>query len=229
MDITDFDEAKNLIKQKGQFIKIEEILDKYGIDHLYYIAPVSNIPSILARGILSFNRVQKIEHQDFSMRYVQKRREEEIPGTGKEIHDYVPLYFATHTPMQRVLIFGTKNKPRSISCIELAFIVLNGSSIFQQPGVIFTDGNAASEKTGFYTNLADLEKLDWDIIRRRSGTTRDYKRKKAAEVLVPNFIPVTYFNKIVVFNEDVKKILCDVTDSKHLSKHQFVSDMRYYL
>jgi len=35
-----------------------------------------------------------------------------------------------------------------------------------------------------------LDKLDWNtILNKKNGYTSEYKRKKAAEVLVPDFVP----------------------------------------
>ena len=85
---------------------IDKILAEYGIDHLHYIAPIVNMPSILFRGILSYNKVQKIKHVNYAPWEVQQRRDSPIPDIGKMIHDYVPLYFAIHTPMQRCYVSG---------------------------------------------------------------------------------------------------------------------------
>ena len=59
-------------------------------------------------------------------------------------------------------------------------------------GIIFTDGNAASEKTIFYEDAADLDALDWDCLEAEYWTDfDDGARKRCAEALVPVRIPST--------------------------------------
>jgi len=193
-----------------QLGRIDEILAQYGVDHLHYIAPMANIPSILARGILSYNSVEKMEHINYAPWDVQKRREEEIPGFGKQIHDYVPLYFATHTPMQRVLTRKTKKGLPPLTQEELVFVEVK-IDVFKIEGVVFSDGNAASSETKFYTEFEDFSKLDWKIIHNPKCYSRNYKRKKTAEVLIPDNVPIQYFRGIIVHSLETMETLIKKT------------------
>lgn len=148
------------------------------VDHLHYMTHLNNVPSIFEKGIVSYNKAKPIRHEDIAMQTVQKRREAKIPGTGKQIHEYVPLYFATHTPMQYVLTQGTKKKKPVYEQKDLVFIEVDVVNIFQRSGTIFSDGNAAASETLFFTNLSDFDKIDWDIISTPNCWSKEWRRKR---------------------------------------------------
>jgi len=221
---------------------VRETLKKYKIDHLHYIAPMQNMPSIIVRGIFSYNRVKKIKHINLSIWPVQKRRERIMDGTSRPIHDYVPLYFATHTPMQRVLTCKTKRGAPKVKQEDLVFIEIDAIKIFLRGGVYFTDGNAASYKTNFYSDIQYLSQLHWDIIRNQKCYSPEYKRKKSAEVLVPNKVPVENFLRIKVYNNYALHVLrakinefldnydnsISNIDHKMVSSIEFIVDKTHY-
>lgn len=182
---------------------IEKQLKEYEIDHLHYMASIENIPSILERGILCHNMVTTILHCDFSLRSVQEKRAKNIiEERNQSIHDYVPLYFATHTPTQYILT----QKNRSIEQANLIFIEVDAVAVFQIPVALFTDGNAA-KATIVYDDISDLDKIDWKIIRTTDCWSRKYRDKKAAEVLVPEQVPSKYFKRIVTYSHEAKNEL----------------------
>ena len=194
---------------------VEGELKKYGIDHLHYMAPMDNAALILVHGILSYNNAKAVPHRSVALVSVQEWRESMIPGTGKRIHDYVPLYFATHTPMQYVITTPAPMRGRAmvLKQRDLVFIEVDATKVFSLLGVIFTDGNAASNETNFYSDISDLDKLDWDSIWRPNTFPHCYdpewKRKKASEVLVPDRMPIEFFSSIVVFSQAAKSDLVE--------------------
>jgi hypothetical protein len=70
-------------------------LHAFGVKHLYYLAPVKNIPSILEHGIMNKTtvRILEIPYDDYSDHIVQTLRAE------KSLHEYVPLFFNTRNAM----------------------------------------------------------------------------------------------------------------------------------
>lgn len=188
----------------GGIDMIKEQLQKYNINKLYYMAHIHNIPSILEHGILCYNKARNVKHKSISDHHVQSRRDRRFIEGYRTIHDYVPLYFATHTPMQYVITQNGES-PYYISPLFLAFIEVDPIKVFQTPGVVFTDGNSACRETRFFKDMNDLEQIDWDIIKKKRCFSREYKRKKSAEVLIPDRIPVDYFLGIVVFYEKVEE------------------------
>lgn len=180
-------------------------LRNYRIRYLYYIAPLENLKSIATHGLLSHNRAHA-DHSpaDISDPDVQKRRMRRDPIYQKPLHDYVPLYFRARNPML--------SRRRSLQS-ELAVLYID-RRMMQNPGAIFTDGNAASNRTSFYSDLADLDKLDWDCIWAPDWTKfEDGRRKRCAEVLVPELIPFNAVRRIVVQNEDARAAARAATSS----------------
>lgn len=198
-----------------------DFTNKYKIRYLHYMAHIDNAPSILKHGILSYNKMlqAKLSYKNISDAFVQNRRDAKVSGTNKTIHDYVPLYFATQTPMQYVITHSASSKKR-VDCIkeeELIFIDIDPINIFKKDGVVFSDGNAASSSTTFYTSIEDLDKLDWDTIQGPGdyhGTQGmcykdSWKRKRASEVLVPDCIPPELFARVVLHSNDAATELCN--------------------
>lgn len=164
------------------------------------MTPRRNLPSILEKGILCYNRARYIPHQSVALSSVQKKRR----SGGADLHDFVPLYFATHTPMQYLITMGSKRRSKVIDESELVFIEIDAVSIFKSTDIFFTDGNAASYETSFYDHITDLDSLNWDIIRTRNCSSDVYRRKKAAEVLIPDQISPDFFRRIVVYDQKSK-------------------------
>jgi len=50
------------------------------ITQLYYITDIANLPSILKKGILSFNQAAKIDHKSIAEEGVQERRKKKYRG-----------------------------------------------------------------------------------------------------------------------------------------------------
>jgi hypothetical protein len=182
--------------------RVRAALQRYGVDRLYYMAPVFNVPSVLDRGILSHHAAHPWGHTDFSLDEMQEKREQKIvPISKRPLHDYANLYFVTHTPMQYVLTHDNKWDHEQIAQDELVFIEVDPVRAFLAPGMVFTDGNAGRFLTQFYNNVDHLSRLDWEILGRKRGSGSDYKRLKSAEVLVPDRIPVDWFTRVVVYSQ----------------------------
>jgi hypothetical protein len=177
---------------------IKSQLAKYGVEHLHYLTPDTNILSILLLGIYPRNKMLKMKFFDPSNKSVQNLRRNIKFDTGKELHDYVPLYFATHTPMQYVLTHGQR---AIFTQDNLIFIEIDSYSIFGEPGFLVSDGNAAAKITKFYRGIDGLSAIDWNAVNNRGYPSDENKRKKAAETLVPDFISTKYFTRIVTFNK----------------------------
>ena len=85
---------------------------------------------------------------------------------------------------------------------ELAILYFD-KSVMLFPGVIFTNGNAASGSTKFFDDLENLDQLDWEILRAEYWSEFfDGRRKRCAEVLVPRVLPFALVREMVVQNVD---------------------------
>ena len=166
--------------------------------HLYYIVHKANIPTILASGAL-LCRSRALTAgipADISDPEVNQRRGGKIePFQRRPLHDYVNLYFRARNPMLSVR--RQLQSDLIVLCVD--------RKLLQEPGVVFTDGNAASGATRFFYNLADLKELDWDCLEaERWNDFDDGKRKRCAEVLVPDRVPLARVERAVVSNEPLR-------------------------
>lgn len=154
-----------------------------------------------------------------------------IEGYGN-LGDYVPFYFGPQSPMLLNIKTGYRGitkRPQSdlvYICCKLITIVENC------PKWCFTDGHAKDALTGFYHSLQDLNQVDWNMVYERywNNTEEDYDRmrRKQAEFLVWNYVPVICLSHIVVYNEEKAAQIRELTDSLNCNivvridkKHKF--------
>lgn len=178
-------EANRLITFYSIEKRNNEILDSHDIRYLYHITHIQNLKSILAIGLKSHNLAYSLglTSKDISDNQVNERRE--------KIHNYVPLYFTPKNPM----LFRRKNIQS-----DLVILCINRGLLMQN--MLFTDGNAASKSTKIYSNIQDLNKINWDILKSKYWTDHvDGKRIKCSEVLIPNEIGVNSIQKIICYDQ----------------------------
>lgn len=143
-----------------------------------------------------------------------------LDGYGN-LGDYVPFYFGPLSPMLlniKTGYRGIKQLPQSeiiYICCKLNQVINCGAQW------CFTDGHAKNLFTGFYNDINDLDKVDWNIVFEKywSNTEDDLDRirRKQAEFLVKDFVPVNCIDTIVVFNEEKRIFVQDLVDSLHLN------------
>lgn len=189
-------------KRKEKEENVTAICSQYGVSGLYHMTHVNNLNSILQNGLLSHTKAREdgFMKVDIANNDVNDRRAHPEPIHNRPIHDYAPLYFNPHNPM----LYVRKDQQESIVIIEFS------PTIFLKDGVIFSDGNAAvhttatySSKTTFYSDLKDMNKLNWACI--HNDYWNDYvdgKRIKCAEVLVPDVIERGYITRIHYLKEN---------------------------
>ena len=68
----------------------------------------------------------------------------------------------------------------------------------QLPGILTTDGNAASDETQFFSGRGAETHLDWTVLNCRKCLSPEYIRKKAAEVLIPDRVPPELIKQVCV-------------------------------
>src|SRR5271165_1173909 len=120
---------------------------------------------------------------------------------------FVPLYLARRNPM----LWAIEDKPRAYIRVRL--------EIADVEDVIFADGNAASDRTGFVRGEYGAKRLPWDVILARRWTGARYPdgtRQRCSEVLVPNPIPCDQFLDIRC---DLSRPFAFPPDKRHLLHH----------
>jgi ssDNA thymidine ADP-ribosyltransferase, DarT len=146
---------------------------------------MSNISSVMAHGILSYERAASLPHRSVAMQPVQEKRDKkQVPG-GLMLHHYANLYFHARNPM----LFKRLSEAATLCVLRVS------TDVLRLPGTVLSDQNAASDYVRFYDpsqwemlSFDDIYALDW----RHPGDQIAYWRhraRKCAEVLVPRSIP----------------------------------------
>lgn len=177
-------------------------MNREDIKELYFITPIANVPSILQHGILSHKRAGRLAHYSVAMPEVQVRRKDKrIPGAG-HLHDYANLYFDAHNPMLSAC---------RVHNDEICILRVD-AKVFDLPGVIISDRNAASGWARFSCVKDGLKRIDYERVFAQFWKHDDdpfdemsHKSEKCAEILVPDFVQPTYIIGVFVANESAFK------------------------
>ncbi len=140
---------------------------------------------------------------------IAKRANHPVPvGTGGVLNDYVPFYFTPFSVMMKNIGSGWAGVKQRAN--EEILILVSSLYHIQQQGLsfVFTDGHAYYQWTNFYTELSDLDKIDWQILQQR-----DFKRdpddpakfeRYQAEALIHQHCPVTGLLGIICYTPPLK-------------------------
>lgn len=171
---------------------------------IYHFTHINNLPDLLRYGFLAKNHSGfPLLSKSIAAASIQERRATmPVPcGAGGVVHDYVPFYFGSLSPMLLGVI-NSKNVDQSdILYFEFPIGLLNRS------GAVFTD---ASANTGippnFYDSLSFLGNLNWSEIDslKWKSQSEELRHQRMAEVLVPWHVSIQEASRIVVWNEGVK-------------------------
>ncbi len=169
---------------------------------LHYIAHFDNMASIYLNGILSYNQAESIPHNSVASNIIQGRRTlKKVPG-GRPLHDYVNLYIHGRNPM----LFRLKN---TFGCENLCILSIS-PYVINEPGVVITSCNAASNYVIFRPSPEGLDIIEEDLVYAKDWThphqIEQWKRKsiKCAEVLVPDRVDTKFILKANVSCTDSK-------------------------
>jgi ssDNA thymidine ADP-ribosyltransferase, DarT len=157
------------------------------VTELQCIMPVGNIPSVLAKGILSYEAAAKLKHQSVAMQPIQDKRDQKTVPGGLRLHQYANLYFHARNPM----LSARRHEDICVLRVSTAALGFQGS--------VITDQNAASKYVRFLgpsqwrsLDFEDIYARDW---RHPGDQIREWRHKsrKCAEVLIPHSVPSNMF------------------------------------
>lgn len=175
----------------------------------HHMTSVANLKEIFQENaLLPYARMKSRAYENLASEEVQERRALKVVPEGNQLHDYVPLYFSYKTPM------AAKRQDRNCEWVYLTFqIDLIANDI---PGIAVSDGNAASNDTvlKLVRSLDDFAIVDAKAVYKvRYGHDQELGRKKSAELLVPERLPLDYLLSITVFDESVANKVKSITQS----------------
>ena len=175
------------------------INEKYQVWVAHHMTHIDNLRQILQSGELrSYNLMRGQSYRNLANEDVQAGRASiVVPGPQKPLHDYVPLYLGFKTPM--VAINQVHNE-------DLLFLRFPLDILTRQDSVV-CDGNARSHTSKFYLFSDPDVFSNIDIAAVRSvkyAKDPELKRKKQAEILIPDRLPITQMRDIICFSENAK-------------------------
>jgi hypothetical protein len=177
---------------------------------LHYITPISNVPSILDRGLLSHTLAMKIRHDSIAKAEVQDRRRKVVIPHGLPLHHYVNLYFCARNPM----LFARQGQHDLLAVLRIDTAVLD------LPGVVVSDQNAASRYARFGASPAALRFVDYQRVFAKYWTAPDEpiaewrnKSIKCAEVLVPRHVEPMFILGVYVSGQRGNDLIVNLATS----------------
>lgn len=204
---------------------------------LFHITAIANLPDIFAKGALfSKNSVAKngIGYANIAHQGAQGTRSvKSVPNPpGGNVHDFTPFYFAPRSPMlfaiNRGNVQGCDLRQADIVHLEttIDFVLAHG-----QP-FVFYDRNATLAYSTPYADLADLDRVAWDLITEQpqlDGYCKfwqsnpsnqryvDRMEKRMAEFLVKSHVPLAALTRIGVFSSAQQQTVSQIVAAHNLA------------
>ena len=165
-----------------------------------------NVVSVLAHGLLSYERAAKLLHHSVALQPVQDLRDKKHVPSGLKLHQYANLYFHARNPMLH----------KRLSEVNALCVLRVSTQVLELHGAVITDQNAASDYVRFY-GPAQWKLLDWDDIFakdwRHPGDKVAYwrhKSRKCAEALIPHGVEPRFLTGAYVVDVAAKARLAAV-------------------
>ena len=164
-------------------------MPKYQVPtEIYHFTHIDNLSALISTGaILSKNKMTENNATYKSSAFIsvqEQRQTHPVPVSPKgTIHDYVPFYFNSRSPM----LYTIKNG--NIEGIKMQDLVFFKSTVqaVEEHGCkfAFTDGHGIMDLSDYYNDLANLDKIPWSVINTRYWNDYpDGKRLRQSEFLV---------------------------------------------
>jgi hypothetical protein len=189
---------------------------------IYRLVHVDTLPTLLTRGALHAPNCTPndgLPYRTIHNVSVQASRHSNQIWCGPRgtCHDYVPFYFGPLSVMLLNLKTGhvagyNEGQAPLIYLTTTVQRVLDAGSRF-----VFSDGHGLARFTSWYDDLAQLDKVDWNLVAARYWADQpddnDRQRRKQAEFLVWNSLDWMLIETIGVLSEQVKARVEAVLDT----------------
>ncbi len=155
----------------------------------------------------------KIGHEHIKARRMNRN----VPlAPGGTLGDYVPFYFAPRSPMLFAIhggyVEGYKGGQNSVIHLRSTVEAVDETELQW----VFTEGHAEIAYTDFFSDLEDLTKIDWEVLKARywhdTDNDPDRKRRRQAEFLVHQFFPLGLVSYMGVHDLAVAKAVSEIVD-----------------
>ena len=179
---------------------------------IFRIVHISNVPWILDHGGLPCQNSAELDPNYVNIgnpSLIEKRAQLYVPiPPDGPLSDYVPFYF---TPFS-IMMYNIKTGYGGITRRDRKDIVMFVSSVHRLAELavpfVFTNQHAYAVDTEFYSDLRQLDKIDWMLLQSRDFKTDDNDPGKQlryqAEALIHRHVPLDAVLGIACLNEVVK-------------------------
>lgn len=175
---------------------------------IWRIVHINNIPWILENGMHCGNSNIQCENwiSIGNAELINKRASHPVPIPPKGyLNNYIPFYFTPFSPM----LLNIKSGKGGVQRRTNEDIVILVSSLFEiqklELKYVFTDRHAYCKYAEFYSDLKDLDKIDWKILQQRDFFRDENDPAKferyQAEALIHQHCPVNALMGIICYNE----------------------------
>lgn len=203
---------------------------------IFHITAIPNLGSIAKSKMLYANGVlqkKKIQHANIAYQGAQGKRATKLVARppGGVIHDYVPFYFAPRSPMLMAINDGrVENCPHRQA--DIAHLVTTVEAIVATDlPYVFYDYNATLDISTCFSNLKDLDKIDWPLFYeqpRMDGYCKYWNSRvdndkyvlrmetRQAEFLVHRGVPFKLIDCVGVFNSEKAAEVQEIFAKAHI-------------
>jgi hypothetical protein len=178
---------------------------------IFRITHIANVRWILDHGLHCRNTAERDPNyvEIGNPELIEKRTHRQVPiAPGGVLSDYIPFYFTPHSPM----LYNIKTGYQGITRRSMTEIVILVSSLpaLARKGIpfVFTDRHAYLQMASFFSDLARLDCIPWELLR-----NRDFKKdisdpgkfeRYQAEALVQRCLPVNGLSGIMCYGNAQK-------------------------
>ena len=181
---------------------------------LFRIVHVDNVPWVLRHGLHCRNSPQQDPNyvNIGSASLIDKRARRQVPiPPGGTLSDYVPFYFTPWSIMMFNIHTGSGGIPKRQNKDIVIFVT--SVHLVHELGLpfIFTNQHAYAAGTEFFSEIADLTRIDWPLLNSRNFKTDDADPNKQvryqAEALVHGQLPLNALLGLGCHNDDIRRKL----------------------
>ena len=179
--------------------------------YIFRITHVDNVAWMLRHGMHC--RSSATQDPNFvqigNAELIEKRTTHTVPiPPGGSLSDYVPFYF---TPWS-IMLYNIRTGYFGVPQLENRDVVIIVSSLYKlwrlRRQFVFTNSHAYGAETEFFSDLNDLDKIDWPLIRSKNFKNDPEdpgkKGRYQAEALVHRHLPVEAFLGIACHDAEVQ-------------------------
>ncbi|TDY16769.1 uncharacterized protein DUF4433 [Paraburkholderia sp. BL6665CI2N2] len=177
---------------------------------IWRIVHRQNLPWLLDNGIVCAS--SQVRDSNFvaigNADLISRRTHRPVPiAPGGTLSDYVPFYFTPFSPMMYNIYTG-RGVPKQRN--EDICILVSRLPALQESGVpfLFTDRHAYTQMARFFSDLDDLDQIDWPLLQarnfKRNPDDPEQIERYQAEALVHGKLPVELLTAIVCYTDKVK-------------------------